>query len=68
MTTTERNEPGCRYDDKPMCPRGTPDCDCPRIAAAVECREPLPIHRTEAGWPRCSTCDGNGCPDFTDPA
>lgn len=28
----------------------------------------LPIHRTEAGWPRCSTCDGGGCPDCTDPA
>ena len=30
--------------------------------------EPLPIHRTEAGYPRCSTCDGGGCPDCTDPA
>jgi hypothetical protein len=29
---------------------------------------PLPIHRTEAGYPRCSTCDGGGCPDCTDPA
>lgn len=28
----------------------------------------LPIHRTEAGWPDCSTCDGGGCPDCTDPA
>lgn len=28
----------------------------------------LPIHRTEAGWPRCATCDGGGCPDCTDPA
>lgn len=28
----------------------------------------LPLHRTEAGWPRCSTCDGSGCPDCTDPA
>lgn len=28
----------------------------------------LPIHRTEAGYPRCSTCDGGGCPDCTDPA
>jgi hypothetical protein len=28
----------------------------------------LPIHRTEAGWPRCSTCDGGGCYDCTDPA
>lgn len=28
----------------------------------------LPLHRTEAGWPRCSTCDGGGCPDCTDPA
>lgn len=30
--------------------------------------EPLPIHRTEAGYPRCSTCDGGGCLDCTDPA
>lgn len=29
---------------------------------------PLPIHRTEAGYPRCATCDGGGCPDCTDPA
>lgn len=29
---------------------------------------PLPIHRTEAGYPNCSTCDGGGCPDCTDPA
>lgn len=28
----------------------------------------LPLHRTEAGWPSCSTCDGGGCPDCTDPA
>ncbi len=26
----------------------------------------LPIHRTEAGWPRRSRCDGGGCPDCTD--
>ena len=29
---------------------------------------PLPLHRTEAGYPNCSTCDGGGCPDCTDPA
>ena len=29
---------------------------------------PLPLHRTEAGYPICSTCDGGGCPDCTDPA
>lgn len=29
---------------------------------------PLPLHRTEAGWPNCSTCDGGGCYDCTDPA
>lgn len=28
----------------------------------------LPIHRTAAGYPRCATCDGGGCPDCTDPA
>ena len=31
-------------------------------------RKPLPLHRTEAGYPRCSTCDGGGCLDCTDPA
>lgn len=30
--------------------------------------KPLPIHRTEAGYPRCATCDGGGCYDCTDPA
>lgn len=30
--------------------------------------EALPLHRTEAGYPSCSTCDGGGCPDCTDPA
>lgn len=30
--------------------------------------EELPSHRTEAGYPNCSTCDGGGCPDCTDPA
>lgn len=29
---------------------------------------PLPLHRTEAGYPRCSSCDGGGCLDCTDPA
>lgn len=29
---------------------------------------PLPIHRTEAGYPRCATCDGGGCLDCTDPS
>jgi hypothetical protein len=29
---------------------------------------PLPTHRTEVGYPRCSTCDGGGCYDCTDPA
>lgn len=28
----------------------------------------LPVHRTEAGWPNCATCDGGGCHDCTDPA
>lgn len=37
------------------------------IATAPMVR-PLPIHRTEAGYPRCATCDGGGCYDCTDPA
>lgn len=37
-------------------------CVCDRAA------RPLPLHRTEAGYPNCSTCDGGGCPDCTDPA
>lgn len=28
----------------------------------------LPMHRTEAGYPNCATCDGGGCYDCTDPA
>lgn len=28
----------------------------------------LPLHRTEAGYPNCATCDGGGCYDCTDPA
>lgn len=27
----------------------------------------LPIHRTEAGYPNCATCEGGGCLDCTDP-
>lgn len=36
--------------------------------AAYPAPGPLPLHRTEAGGPSCSTCDGGGCPDCTDPA
>lgn len=35
------------------------------------CQEPdLPLHRQQATFPpsSCSTCDGGGCPDCTDPA
>lgn len=38
-----------------------------QVIAGEEVR-PLPIHRTEAGYPNCSTCDGGGCLDCTDPA
>jgi len=38
-----------------------------RMRAVVQAR-PLPIHRTEAGYPRCATCDGGGCFDCTDAA
>ncbi|PSL04095.1 hypothetical protein CLV30_10698 [Haloactinopolyspora alba] len=35
----------------------------------VGAHEPtLPANRTEAGWPRCATCEGGGCHDCTDPA
>ncbi|MFF2388915.1 hypothetical protein [Agromyces sp. NPDC058104] len=37
-------------------------------AEAADTYRPLPIHRTEAGYPNCSTCDGGGCHDCTDPA
>lgn len=33
---------------------------------SVSAMRPLPLHRTEAGYPNCSTCDGGGCPDCTD--
>ena len=35
---------------------------------AGETRDHLPLHRTEAGYPNCATCDGGGCHDCTDPA
>lgn len=38
------------------------------LALFEETQPTLPLHRTEAGWPRCATCDGGGCPDCTDPA
>jgi hypothetical protein len=37
-------------------------------AEATDDYRNLPIHRTEAGYPNCATCDGGGCPDCTDPA
>lgn len=52
-----------RSGDMPTHRRGD---DCP--ATDEEADSALPLHRTEAGWPRCSTCDGGGCPDCTDPA
>lgn len=49
-------------------------CDAIRIIEALDgltVAPPLmelPLHRTEAGWPNCSTCDGGGCHDCTEPA
>lgn len=47
-------------------------CTSISVTDEGECEIPaaptLPAHRTEAGWPRCATCDGGGCPDCTDPA
>lgn len=45
-------------------------CDlCGEYLAEGEPRPvPLPLHRTEAGYPRCATCDGGGCFDCTEPA
>lgn len=37
-------------------------------AEAADDYRQLPIHRTEAGYPNCATCDGGGCLDCTDPA
>lgn len=31
-----------------------------------EIEDHIPMHRTEAGWPNCSTCDGGGCHDCTE--
>jgi hypothetical protein len=45
--------------------RHSPDCVSGRPART---HRPLPLHRTEAGYPHCSTCDGGGCYDCTDPA
>jgi len=38
------------------------------LADRLEAASQFPLHRTEAGGPGCSTCDGGGCPDCTDPA
>lgn len=62
----------CSDHDDPACPRcgqamvGT--VDCAYCLENTPQPDSLPLHRTEAGWPRCSTCDGGGCPDCTDPA
>ena len=62
-------------DDRRLC--GCPVdyhlSDCPIITPPSEYdyeESPfdLPLHRTEAGYPRCATCDGGGCLDCTDPA
>lgn len=54
-----------------------PWVDTERIMRELDARvaqwaedHPLPLHRTQATWPQwsCSTCDGGGCPDCTDPA
>jgi hypothetical protein len=66
-----------RWDHHPPCPGGcgnlADECGCarPNLLGSMTISEPigsLPIHRTEAGWPNCSTCDGGGCFDCTDPA
>ena len=51
--------PGDDLDD--LCPH----CGATKGVCGVA---ELPLHRTEAGWPNCATCDGGGCPDCTDPA
>jgi hypothetical protein len=48
--------------------RGLSGLYCPGKRVIPPEVRPLPIHRTEAGYPNCSTCDGGGCPDCTDPA
>ena len=53
---------------QPGCCTGTPLCHDPEGDHDVVDRWHLPLHRTEAGYPDCSTCDGGGCPDCTDPA
>lgn len=70
----------CCYDDecpREDCPHGaihdgvTREQSCPTHAAlqpATDEGAGLPLHRTEAGYPSCSTCDGGGCLDCTDPA
>lgn len=43
--------------------------ECLKNRNGEKCKEfNLPIHRTEAGYPNCATCDGGGCYDCTDPA
>ena len=40
----------------------------PDTRTPLQRSDELPLHRTEAGYPHCSTCDGGGCLDCTDPA
>jgi hypothetical protein len=64
LFTTGRNPQLDDLDD--LCPRcGATKGVC---GDAGHHERSLPLHRTEAGWPRCATCDGGGCHDCTDPA
>ena len=66
----ENHPDGCRWASSATYPRlGLVEwwCDlCER--GGDRALRPLPLHRTEAGYPNCSTCDGGGCLDCTDPA
>ena len=43
--------------------------DCCRCCSEIS-ELPVPLHRTETTtpWGSCSTCDGGGCHDCTEPA
>jgi hypothetical protein len=80
----QRYEDGCKSDSQPhQILARMKDFDSTLARARMEARRkqlarmvhvtlpeqiPLPLHRTEAGYPRCATCDGGGCLDCTDPA
>ena len=59
---------GLKLKPSPFAKENDDDMDTWFVMPSEATFRSLPLHRTEAGYPHCSTCDGGGCPDCTDPA